>query len=104
MELRNHPLMSYLGLPNWPPVWTWRGEEKKNKRVYGEIGVLKDVFPSRIEPKSRIFLVIEYENERYISCLLFSNGTFCEQICAVLKDCIGDSIAAIGGLEIGYLS
>ena len=21
--LRHHPLMSYHGVPNWPPTWTW---------------------------------------------------------------------------------
>jgi len=31
MLVRNHPLMSYHGIPSWPPVWTFTdGPEKKH--------------------------------------------------------------------------
>jgi hypothetical protein len=47
--LRDHPLMSRKGVPNWPPVWTWmRG--KKDKYPKGEVGILKAVLPPKIMP------------------------------------------------------
>jgi hypothetical protein len=36
MLLRDHPLMSYRGLPSWPPAWTWIGG-LDNKRPQGEM-------------------------------------------------------------------
>ena len=49
MLLRDHPLLSYRGIPSWPPVWTWiEGEENKNPK--GEIGTLIAVKLSLIEP------------------------------------------------------
>ena len=103
MELRYHPLMSYRGLPNWPPVWTWRGGGAENRRVRGEVGVLKDVLLSTIEPKSRIFLIVEHENEEYMGCLLFGDPRVCDQIFQVLKDHSGQRIIDIGGLDISHL-
>jgi hypothetical protein len=60
--------MSYHGLPNWPPVWTWV-EGTENKRPNGEVGVLKQVRTSSIEPVNRIFLYIEHEKEA-VCCLI----------------------------------
>ena len=40
MQLREHPLMTYHGVPNWPPVWMWRGGDR-NRSIRGEVGVLK---------------------------------------------------------------
>jgi hypothetical protein len=57
MLLRDHPLMSYRGTRNWPPVWTWtRGGE--NKYPKGEVGILKTVEPSKIQPPKEIVLEI----------------------------------------------
>src|SRR5262245_16086889 len=96
-ELRYHPLMSYRGLANWPPVWTWRaGGGTEDKKARGEVGVLKEVILSAVEPRSRIFLIIDHENEEYMGCLLFSDLRFCQQIFQLLKDRIGDRIADIG--------
>ena len=40
--LRDHPLMSRYGVPNWPPVWTWiDGKENVTEycnRPIAEIG------------------------------------------------------------------
>jgi hypothetical protein len=103
MELRYHPLMSYRGLANWPPVWTWRGGGAENRRVRGEVGVLKDVILSAVEPRSRIFLIVEHENEEYMGCLLFSDSRFCDQIFQLLKDHSGQRIIDIGSLDVGHL-
>jgi hypothetical protein len=98
MELRYHPLMSYHGLNNWPPVWTWRGGQE-DIRPKGEIGVLRDVFLSRVEPNLRLFLIMEHEKEEYMGCLLFNDWTFCGQIYELLKAHCGSSIAEIGTLD-----
>ena len=39
VKLRDHPLMSYRGIPNWPPVWT-QMRIGGVKIVKGEVGVL----------------------------------------------------------------
>jgi hypothetical protein len=64
MLLRNHPLISRHGVPNWPPAWTWiDGEE--NKQPNGEIGILKAVLLSRIQPADRCFLLISHQGSDY---------------------------------------
>ena len=103
MELRYHPLMTYRGLPNWPPVWTWRGGGAEDKRARGEVGILRDAFLSRIEPKSRIFLIIEHEYDEYMGCLLFTDSTFCGQVYQMLKDCCGRGIVDIGSMNVAHL-
>jgi hypothetical protein len=59
MLLRDHPLMSRYGVPNWPPVWTWvDGPEidgPENKSLKGELGILKWVGLSGIEPTDVIY-------------------------------------------------
>jgi hypothetical protein len=102
MELRSHPLMCYRGLNNWPPTWTWRGGQE-NIRPKGEVGILRDVFLSRVEPKSRIFLIVEHEKQEYMGCLLFSDWTFCGQISELLRSHCGKSIAEIGSLDISHV-
>ncbi len=92
--------MSYRGLRNWPPIWTWRGGEGTDHRPRGEIGILRDVFLSRVEPRSRIYLIIEHENEEYMGSLLFVDPTFCAQICELLNKHRGSRVADLGNLDI----
>jgi hypothetical protein len=42
MKLRDHPLMNYRGLSNWPPCWLPRGDGI-GPRVHGEVGVLTEL-------------------------------------------------------------
>jgi hypothetical protein len=100
MQLRNHPLMSYGGMPNWPPIWTWIGGEE-NKHPRGEIGILKEVRLSKVEPSNRFFLIIEYDEAAYIGSLSFDDPSFCRQISKLLIDHCGYSIRDIGGLDVG---
>ena len=101
MELRSHPLMSYRGAPNWPPIWTWIGGEK-NKRPKGEVGTLKEVLVSVVEPYNRFFLIVEYDQATYIGCLLFDDEPFCMETCRYVKDHCNHTIEEIGGLEVSY--
>jgi len=95
--------MNYRGLRNWPPIWTWRGGEGLDRRPRGEIGVLRDVFLSRVEPRSRLYLIIEHENEEYMGCLLFADATFCAQICELLNKHCGCRVAELGDLDVTEL-
>jgi hypothetical protein len=99
MQLRHHPLMSYRGVPNWPPVWVWRGIGE-NKRPKGEVGILKNVTPSRLAGRHRCFLVIEYEGATYMGCLLFNEHSFCRQVTKLLFGYCGRSLEDIGALEV----
>jgi hypothetical protein len=102
MELRDHPMMNYRGLTNWPPIWTWRGGGEST-HPKGEVGILRDVFLSRVEPNLRIFLIMGYEDQEYIGCLLFGDATVCEQIYDVLKDQCGRTLAEVGSLDLDHL-
>jgi hypothetical protein len=44
MLLRDHPLMSYNGMPSWPPAWTWIGGVE-NDHPRGEVGILEAICP-----------------------------------------------------------
>jgi hypothetical protein len=49
MLLRDHPLMLYRGVPNWPPVWSCT--DGRNQHPRGEVGTLKPVFRSDMQPR-----------------------------------------------------
>jgi len=103
MLLKDHPLMSYHGIPSWPPVWTFvRGVEKKHPRRE-EIGILKEVTISNIQPADRCFLHIEHEGSTYIGCLLVEDPTFCGQIVKLLQGYLNRPVAEIGSLNISSL-
>jgi hypothetical protein len=92
--------MSYRGLRNWPPIWTWRGGEGIDRRPRGEVGVLRDACLSQVEPRSRIYLIIEDESEEYMGSLLFGDAAFCAQICELLNKHRGSRIADLGNLDV----
>jgi hypothetical protein len=95
MLLRDHPRLSYHGHPSWPPVWTWiDGPENKQRR--GEIGILRQVVPSKISPVERCFLYIDYQGSQYIGCLLFDDSAFCNQTIKLLQGYCNRPIAEIG--------
>ena len=108
MLLREHPLMSYRGVSSWPPVWVWRGGVAgaggADILPRGEIGTLKEVIPSNIEPRDRIYLINQYRGQEYMGCLLFTDAIFCAQICAVLRAHCGWQIADIGKLDVSHLA
>src|SRR5919108_3261090 len=94
MKLRDHPLLSYRGLPSWPPAWAWVGL-KEDKRPKGEVGILRNVsIPDLVS--NRCFLTMEYDNERYMGCLFVSDPSFCSQIYSFLQKYRGSPIQEIG--------
>ena len=60
MLIRDHPLMSRRGIPNWPPVWTWT-DGLENAHAKGEVGILKAVTLSNIGSPYKCYLHIYYE-------------------------------------------
>jgi hypothetical protein len=85
---------------NWPPSWTWTGG-KENKNPKGELGILKQVKLSSVEPfLNRCFLWMEYEDSIYLGCLLFDDKFFCERISTLLGEHCGSSIRDIADFII----
>jgi hypothetical protein len=96
MKLRDHPLMNYRGMANWPPLWCHTG--KPNLR--GEIGVLTSADSDRTG--NRCYLSIEFQDERYFGTLLFDDRSFCWFISKILKNRIGLSTQEIGDLDLSF--
>jgi hypothetical protein len=99
MKLRNHPLLSYHGLPSWPPLWAWIGV-KEDRNPKGEVGVLRAVAPDTESP--RFFLTIEYEDDAYMGCVFVQNELFCRQLAALLQGHLGRPIEQIAALDVGH--
>jgi hypothetical protein len=101
MLLRDHPLMSYKGLPSWPPAWTWI-EGPEDKHPTGEIGILRTVLLPKLQRANKCFLLIFYEESLYGGCLLFDDYRFCKQVTQLLQSCRNRSITDIGGLDASH--
>jgi hypothetical protein len=69
----------------------------------GEVGILTEVRPSKIEPADRLFLYMDHENGTYLGCLLVENAVFCSQVVTLLQNCCGRSIQDIGDLDLSYM-
>jgi hypothetical protein len=101
MRLRDHPLMSYRDVRNWPPVWVGIAGEKRRPR--DEIGILREVRYSRISlGASRLHLLITHKQNHYLGTLLFDHRAFCLQIYQVLTNNCGKSIHQIGAIDLSY--
>ena len=99
MELRDHRLMSYRNVPNWPPVWVRSQSLGEKQTLHGEIGILKQVIPAEIDYR-KSFLFIEHEGCSYIGCLLFSDRRFCRAIVKLLRRHYGYRIKDIGEIDL----
>src|SRR5919108_4900153 len=101
MKLRDHPLMSYRGIPNWPPVWT-SASKASVRCLTGEVGVLKYVHSNPLM-SNKCFLVINFDEDNYIGTLIFKDHAFCKQITELLREHVGRSITDIGDLDVSHL-
>ena len=100
MQLRDHPLMSFGGVTNWPPTWV-HTRTIPTKREHGEIGILTGTIFYEDLPK-RLFLLIDFEGERYMGALAFNDRPFCKQLYLILQNHLGKSIKEIGDLDVGW--
>ena len=101
MKLRDHPLMVYHSVRNWPPAWPCLNGAA-NKYLRGEIGILTAVSLTKIKPANRCYLYISHEKLFYVGCLLFDDVAFCRHISQLLRFCRNRSIAEIGSLDLSY--
>jgi len=101
MELRAHPLMTYRGVPNWPPAWI-QVQETKIKGLSGEVGILKHVMWYDRVPNGFV-LAIEHARERYLGFLIFDQVSFCTLIYDLLETRLGCSIKDLGSLDLTYI-
>ena len=100
MKLRVHPLLRHNLIHQWPPIWVSL-DKKDKRRLIREEGVLTEVR----EPLSRsngIVLIMDYNNYRYGSILVFSDLAFRGQIFELLKNSVGLSIQQIGDIDLSY--
>ena len=99
MKLRDHPLMSCSDVRSWPPAWLWR-DGSDDTKPYGEVGMLREVILSEIEPPDRCFMSMQHMGAEYIGCLLFENSAFCRKISEILREYCGKPIQEIGDIEL----
>ena len=102
MMIRDHPFMLHGGIHNRPLVWIWVGVTQ-NKNPTGEVGVLRTVSISDIEPRDRFLLFTEYKGSSYVSCLTFSDPGICNTIATLFRHYCNCTIAEIGSLELAYV-
>jgi hypothetical protein len=91
--------MTYHGVRNWPPTWTWV-EGPENKFPKGELGILMWASLTGIQPLDRCYLLMKHQDSSYMGCLLFDNEKFCRYIAHFLESYRNRSIAEIGGLDV----
>jgi len=97
-RLSEHPHMSYLGHPTWPPEWTWVSGNY-DKHPDGEAGLLENVRRSAINDNI-LFLTMSYGGGRYFAHLSFDDPRFSERVCEPLKFRYGRPINMIGKVDI----
>jgi len=102
MLLRDHPLMAYHGLRNWPLTWTWM-DGAEDKHPTGEIGILRMVLLPKLQRANKCFLLILYEESPYAGCLVFDDYAFCKHVTELLQSCCNRSIAEIGSIDVSRL-
>ena len=102
MLLRGHPLFRYHGMQSWPPTWTWIAG-LDNKHPKGEIGILRRVQKSKVQPADRCFLYIDFDDSSYIGCLLCADHAFCTQMVRILEANLNKTIREIGSLDISRM-
>lgn len=103
MRLRDHPLMNYRGIPNWPPRWLPR-KDIGGEQLHGELGVLREVVVSSGSPYnqqlSQLFLFMDHGGKPYVAAVLFNEAMFCRQVGEVMKKYYGRTLEEIGGLDV----
>ena len=100
--LRDHPLMVYKGIRSWPPVWVWRRGNKPTNSRRGEVGILRDVIPSVLQPSDRFFIIMEHLGAEYIGTLLLDDAAFCRVVHDVLQQNRFKPIREIGKIDFSY--
>lgn len=101
MKLRDHPLMRYRGLSNWPPAWTPHSTSGQERQLREEIGILKQV-ERDVKTTRKCYLVIEHEAREYMGTLLFDDAMFGWLVSVNLRKHIGKPIKEIGEIDLSH--
>ena len=64
--------MSCSDVRSWPPAWLWR-DGSDDTKPYGEVGMLREVILSEIEPPDRCFMIMQHME-------LSTSVVFCSKI------------------------
>lgn len=96
MKLKDHRLMQYHNVPNWPPSYL---TSDYRQEMIGEFGILREV---TIDPRSasRCFLMVEMEGVGYVSWVKFDNAAFRARFVETVKEHLNKRIKDIGDLEM----
>jgi hypothetical protein len=87
---------------NWPPDWI-RIDGEGNLKLTGEIGTLRSIVGSRLEPLATIYLMMDFEGGSYMGTLSFSESSLSNQVFELLQQHIGDGLQQVGNLEFSPL-
>lgn len=89
--------MQYRGIPNWPPVWTQKGQTRLSD-VPGKVATLQRVYSDGASP-CQCHLLIEHSGDRFMEALIFNDSAFCAEVTGFLRNQIGKSIEEIGNTD-----
>ena len=102
MKLRDHPLMSHNGSPNWPPTWVGIDNSSTRPLAVAENGTLTQVTFHALG-ESKIALRMNNESGEYIAHIYFNNHASCLWLYECLKDYIGKPNQDAGDLDFATL-
>jgi hypothetical protein len=96
MKLKDHPLMKYHNVPNWPPSYLTRDYRQE---LLKEFGILRSVTLDARE-SNRCFLMVEMDGLGYVSWLKFDNLGFRARFLDTVNVHLNKPMKEIGELEI----
>ena len=100
VRLRDHPKLTYLEMPAWPPQWVaLHGSQSLFLR--GEEGTLQRVEHRQTDTSlpERLVLVIVRESETYLGVLLVDDPAVLPGLYETLQLCCGKALREVGDLE-----
>lgn len=99
MKLRDHPLMAYRTMGNWPPLWIEKYAD--NKTLMGKVGVLTHV--GLIPSGAKVLSAHRLQRQTLHGSLLFDDLAFGVFVGNLLKKHIYALIEEIGDLDVSIL-
>jgi len=103
MKLRAHPLMSYRGVSNWPPVWV--GTNQKHEPLRGEVGILETLYRRRRRMQAGFFCVSRTRDGGTLVVCCLRICLFADNLQTIYKLMVanrGCTIAQIGDIDLSH--
>ena len=96
MKIKDHPLMKYHNVPNWPPSYLTPDHRQE---LIKEFGILRAVtLDARVS--NRCFLMVEMDGLACVSWLKFDNSTFRSRFVNTVNVHLNKPMKEIGELEV----